>query len=656
MRLILTIAFLALLSPYGEISGQQRPSGRTGVLLPGENGIHANRADFEYEIELLPGQEFSGYIYHWSDWGTAWGELHEEPQVNWLSVSPTSFHVNGCERPLPVKFTFKAPNEPGTYKTTVEDWEYSWPDNVITLIVTETPNYKMTDSIIILDGPGITHYRYQEHEYHGINPNDSWYEQGYCGDDPYLVDPQRRIVHTLFPPNPNINIEPSDFILSLDEEMLVTKSFRITENKVDSFYESVTLQWRSYPEYTKWKVIPASAYCKDWDQIPSLRIPSVKSEAIVLNDMIYVIGGKDPVSGISLGRIEKYEGDRWDDDPDELIHPRYDFSCAVQDNRIYVFGGKIDDSTALNSIEYFDGNTWTVAMDTLPVPIYHHSGMVYANNYYLFGGRTGTVEGIEYDRSLRRYLPQNGITVLSDTLPFSPREGHRCVKLGRYIYVIGGMVCSFATDTAWYDDVFRYDPVLNAFEQVESMKYPRSDFACGAMDGLLYVAGGKSSNHEAAGSLEYYNPDTEKWYQCDDMPDLSFYSSAFTTLDNELYLLGGSITRSGFRRDYRTCFGTGFFTGSIEEPREEPEPELLAFPNPLRDDAVVTFVLPYDSKVTFRLFDLRGRLIETIVDDDLLAGKYQFFINGRLLAEGLYLGELQMEKHRLVTKLVKVKH
>jgi len=351
MSCIRHITILCLLLLQGVIYAQQEGKGSTGLILDDQDQIQANRDDFIYDVELLPGQEFSGYIYHWSESGVAYGELHEEPGVNWLEVSPSSFISNGCEKPVPVKFTFKAPMEIGTYKTTVEDWEYNWADNVITLIVTKHPTYKMTDSVIFLEGPDTTLIRYQEHEYQGINPSDSWYDQGYCGEDPYVFNPLRKVVHMVYPPRQNVTIDPSSFNLQLNETRVVMKTFTPTENHLDSFYESVSSQWRSYPEFIKWKII-------------------------------------------------------------------------------------------------------------------------------------------------------------------------------------------------------------------------REDLCC---------------------------------------------------------------------------------------PLPEPVLTLQTFPNPLRDAAVVTFTLPYDSRVTFKLFDLRGRLIKTIVDESLPADKYQFQIDGKLLAEGLYLGRLQTEKDKMVEKIVKVK-
>jgi hypothetical protein len=332
---------------------------------------------------------------------------------------------------------------------------------------------------------------------------------------------------------------------------------------------------------------------------------------------------------------------------------RYAFAHTVMDNRLYLFGGLDEDHQATNTVEYYQDGFWNLSPDTLPYAIYGHSGAKYANNYYIFGGKND--EG--YISALWKFSMSEGWEVISDTLPFSPREGYQCVQMDRYIYIIGGVQYSNdGTDSIFFPDVIRYDPFSGNFTMAPFLSRARSDFACGVVNGILYVAGGRSADPSTISSLEFLDLDSEKWVSCNDAPDLEIIPAAFAVKDDILFLLGGQLSIPNSTPTFKTCYGSGQFTGEPQQPADDPQPSLLAFPNPMRDIAMFTFELPYDSRVTFRLYDLRGRLVETIVDDFLVADKYQFAVDGQLISEGLYLGVLRTEKHKTATKLVKVKH
>jgi hypothetical protein len=283
------VRYLALIIFLVSFLISRAQPGMTGILDEEQDRIKANPKDFEYEVQLLPGQEFSGYIYHWTSGDESWGELHEDPEVDWLEVYPTTFVANGCENPVPVRFTFKAPAKTGKYRTTVVDWEYNWSDNLITMNVTEHPTYKMTDSLVIFYGPDTSCTRYQDHEYHGIDPAQSWFDDGYCGDTPYIVNPYRTITHFIYPPTDLIKIEPDSISLHLFEEKTITKLIHSTDVYQDSFYEAVSLKWLSDPRYIKWKIVRMDLCCPPPEPVLTVQVyPNpLRDEAVFYVDIPY---------------------------------------------------------------------------------------------------------------------------------------------------------------------------------------------------------------------------------------------------------------------------------------------------------------------------------------------------------------------------------
>ncbi|MFO7607810.1 MAG: FlgD immunoglobulin-like domain containing protein, partial [Candidatus Krumholzibacteriia bacterium] len=94
-------------------------------------------------------------------------------------------------------------------------------------------------------------------------------------------------------------------------------------------------------------------------------------------------------------------------------------------------------------------------------------------------------------------------------------------------------------------------------------------------------------------------------------------------------------------------------------PPPEPLPEDWATPNPLNPATVIAFTLPRDGAVRLQVFDLKGRVVRTLVDGPRTAGRHQVRWDGldqggSAAASGTYLyrlvagGEVSSRKLTLV--------
>ncbi|HPE33760.1 MAG TPA: hypothetical protein PLI65_03095 [Bacteroidales bacterium] len=98
-----------------------------------------------YDPELLPGMEFTGsWYYHQSSSNYKVGNLVENPEVEWLTVTPSTFVEYNDSIATKVDFNFTAPTAPGFYSTSVDDANGHWSSIIITLTVTETPTPNLT--------------------------------------------------------------------------------------------------------------------------------------------------------------------------------------------------------------------------------------------------------------------------------------------------------------------------------------------------------------------------------------------------------------------------------------------------------------------------------------------------------------------------------
>ena len=98
----------------------------------------------------------------------------------------------------------------------------------------------------------------------------------------------------------------------------------------------------------------------------------------------------------------------------------------------------------------------------------------------------------------------------------------------------------------------------------------------------------------------------------------------------------------GTTRNDMGAFGGGavnYWLTVEEEESFSPETALVlkSFPNPFSSSCTVCYQLEYPSHVVLSVFDLSGRLVETLVDEVVPAGMYSEYLDGSSLCSGMYL-------------------
>jgi hypothetical protein len=85
----------------------------------------------------------------------------------------------------------------------------------------------------------------------------------------------------------------------------------------------------------------------------------------------------------------------------------------------------------------------------------------------------------------------------------------------------------------------------------------------------------------------------------------------------------------------------------------------LAAPNPFRDRSTFEFDLPRESRATIRVYDITGRLVKALVEDELPAGSHRAVWDGRdgqglRVASGVYLVRMQADGFGATRKLTRL--
>ena len=79
------------------------------------------------------------------------------------------------------------------------------------------------------------------------------------------------------------------------------------------------------------------------------------------------------------------------------------------------------------------------------------------------------------------------------------------------------------------------------------------------------------------------------------------------------------------------------------------------YPNPFNPNTTIKYDLPKDGLVSLEIFDILGRRITTLVNENRTAGGYEQTFNASSLASGVYIYRLQSSNFTSVKKLVVLK-
>lgn len=79
------------------------------------------------------------------------------------------------------------------------------------------------------------------------------------------------------------------------------------------------------------------------------------------------------------------------------------------------------------------------------------------------------------------------------------------------------------------------------------------------------------------------------------------------------------------------------------------------YPNPFNSSTRIIFFIPTNDYVRLEVYDVTGKKVETLVNSNLDAGKYEIYFNSENLSSGVYYYKLVSSRKVLVKKLVIIK-
>lgn len=112
-----------------------------------------------------------------------------------------------------------------------------------------------------------------------------------------------------------------------------------------------------------------------------------------------------------------------------------------------------------------------------------------------------------------------------------------------------------------------------------------------------------------------------------------------------LVLTNSSTSSSGSGDPIFVAIGSNEFDNTLSQN----------YPNPFNPSTQIRFTLEEDTHVKLKVYDSAGRLVKTLVDEELTAGLYEPTFDGSGLASGVYLYQLVTDRQQIVKKMTLIK-
>ena len=232
-----------------------------------------------------------------------------------------------------------------------------------------------------------------------------------------------------------------------------------------------------------------------WSGGKNMSMPREEINAVLLNGMIYVIGGSGDQNKIT-DKVDFYDPntDLWHS-VSPLPSPRDHIGASTYDNKIYVVGGFDFHDTPTDQLLIYDPQTnkWK---EGAPMPTSRGALTAEFINGTLFA--VGGVDSLHNVVStVEAYDPQTNKWSTKASMP-SPRHHASAAVVDGKLFVMGGRLLGngiprpIAEALSNLNDNEVYDPLDNIWKILPQMPTKRSGLATASVNSSIYVFGGQS--------------------------------------------------------------------------------------------------------------------------------------------------------------------
>ncbi len=341
----------------------------------------------------------------------------------------------------------------------------------------------------------------------------------------------------------------------------------------------------------------------------------------------------------------------------------YGETATILDNdNVLVVGGvaqTLGETKTLGSCEIFDVNTkkWEMTNSLKIVRSYHTATKLLNGMILITGGFSGSSGGYLNDCEL--FDPQSG--KWTEVAPLNiGRSEHSAILLSDGNVLVTGGINFSNNQFNWLNSCELYDPIKNTWTIVNPLLSPRNYHSSLLLDnGLLLICGGGTGND----TWELYNPNNFSNVHIENYPDKQGIP-LINSLPNGRILSSGGMAwtdTSGVPISYQSKVCYLYKPGIIDEIDVANNYIIndyrlyQNYPNPFNPETIIRYQIVKSGPVSIKVYDITGRKIKTIVNEEKNRGRYEVKFNASRLSSGIYFYKITSSSYNDVKKMILMK-
>ncbi|RQW08331.1 hypothetical protein EH222_05810 [candidate division KSB1 bacterium] len=428
-------------------------------------------------------------------------------------------------------------------------------------------------------------------------------------------------------------------------------------------------------------VLPCAVLAKGqrWQIFDRMRHPVAGAQVVVHEEKIYIFGGYEELNGPPTDLIQVYDPsacleERWRVVGAMQI-PRANFVARLYHDAVYIVGGTTGykrETVPSMEIWNFDKAGNSLPEDWVLNRI-GSTGEIWRDYFIIIGGYNNSRPEHNYGYLAAYHL---GADLSIGQIPgFSGLEPYNqaSVLLGDVIYIFGG-VRSGISNRIYRIDLGVLDwehdpPIAGGIPRLyPDLPFPRSAMAAIATEpDTVWLIGGYNEDQSALASTSKFIIMPHGYGHIEGPPLNQVRKELMAAqVDTVIYVFGGTGEHDQVVESVEALIDTVIFDPCENSAVQKSEAVDFVYklrrnyPNPFNASTTIEIELMKKSLIRLDIYSSRGRLIKTLVHDELSPGHYRYIWDGTSdqgldVTSGVYLCKLMTETEAHSCKMLLVK-